>query len=278
MNSIRCGKFTLPLDRPRIVGILNVTPDSFSDGGKFFDSDRAIAHALRMARDGADMIDIGGESSRPGSARISPEEELRRILPVLDALADKLTIPISVDTSKPEVASACLARMPVIINDVYGLRDRKLREVIAYHHAPAIIMHMQGTPDTMQKNPSYGDVVREILEYLRTQAELARGEGIEQIIVDPGIGFGKTITHNLLLLKHLDRFKRLGYPIMIGVSRKSFLQKILGANSDDVLEGTLAASVIAAYNGADLIRVHDVAPMRRALAVAGEIKSGDFKI
>jgi len=273
MSAIRCGAYTISLDHPRIVGILNVTPDSFSDGGRFFDPARAVAHALSMAREGADIIDIGGESTRPGSIRVSADEELRRILPVLDALADELAIPISLDTSKPEVADACLARMPAIINDVYGLRDPAMREVIARHQAPVIIMHMQGTPDTMQKNPSYGDVVEEVIGYLGMQAQLARAAGIEQIIIDPGIGFGKTITHNLLLLKHLDRFKRLGYPLMVGVSRKSFLQKILGAGSDDVLEGTLAASVIAAYNGADLIRVHDVAAVRRALAVANAIRN-----
>jgi len=272
MNSIRCGKFTIPLDRPRIVGILNVTPDSFSDGGKFFDPVRAVAHARRMASEGADVIDIGGESSRPGSVRISADEELRRVLPVFDALADELAIPISVDTSKPEVAEECLKRMPVIINDVYGLRDEKMREVIARYRAPVIIMHMQGTPDTMQKNPSYGDVVEEVIGYLDTQARLARAAGIEQIIVDTGIGFGKTVKQNLLLLKHMHEFKRLGYPVMIGVSRKSFLQKISGTGSDDVLEGTLAASVIAAYNGADLLRVHDVAPVRRALTVAEAIR------
>lgn len=272
MELIHCGKFTVPLDRPRVVGILNVTPDSFSDGGKFFHRDHAVAHAFRMARDGADVIDIGGESTRPGSVRVSPDEELRRILPVLDALAPELAIPVSIDTSKPEVAEACLARMPVIINDVYGLRDEKMREVAARYRAPVIIMHMQGTPDTMQKNPSYGDVVEEVVGYLDTQVKLARAAGIEQIIVDPGIGFGKTLQHNLLLLKHLHEFKRLGYPLMVGVSRKSFLQRILGADSDDVLEGTLAASVLAAYHGADLLRVHDVAPVRRAIAITEAIR------
>lgn len=272
MDQIHCGEFTIPLDRPRVVGILNVTPDSFSDGGKFFHHDHAVVHALQMARDGADMIDIGGESTRPGSVRISPDEELRRVLPVLDALAGKLTIPISIDTSKSEVAEECLKRTPVIINDVYGLRDKRMREVAARYRAPVIIMHMQGTPDTMQKNPSYGNVVEEVVGYLDTQAKLARAAGITQVIVDPGIGFGKTVKHNLLLLKHLHEFKRLGYPLMVGVSRKSFLQKILGADSDDVFEGTLAASVLAAYHGANLLRVHDVAPVRRAIAITEAIR------
>ncbi|MFY9463372.1 MAG: dihydropteroate synthase, partial [Candidatus Sungiibacteriota bacterium] len=182
MSVIHCGKFTISFDRPRIAGILNITPDSFSDGGKFFTPTDAIAHARALVAAGADMIDMGGESSRPGSPRISIDEELRRIMPALDVLTKELQIPISIDTMKPEVADECLRRGAHIINDVSGLRDPAMREVIARHQAPAIIMHMQGTPDIMQKNPQYGDVVEEIIAYLGEQAALAREAGIEQII------------------------------------------------------------------------------------------------
>ncbi|MFY9463132.1 MAG: dihydropteroate synthase [Candidatus Sungiibacteriota bacterium] len=303
MSVIHCGKFTISFDRPRIVGILNVTPDSFSDGGKFFAPAAAITHAQDMIAEGADIIDIGGESTRPGSQRISVEEELGRILPVLDVLVKELPVPISIDTTKPEVAEKCLGRGAHIINDVSGLRDSRMREVAARLKAPVIIMHMQGTPDTMQKNPQYGDVVEEIIAYLGEQATMAKSAGIEQIIIDPGIGFGKTIQHNLAILAHLGEFRILGYPVMVGVSRKSFLQKIIGDNSfchsrengnpesmektgspiksgmtekyistHQTSEATLAAEAIARYNGADMIRTHDVAGCKRAIAIAGAIR------
>lgn len=279
MNSIHCGKFTILFDRPRIVGILNITPDSFSDGGKFLAPTDAIARAREMVSEGADMIDIGAESSRPGSQRISVEEELRRIVPVLDILVRELQVPISIDTMKPEVAEECLKTGASIINEVSGLRDPAMRAVAARFRAPVIIMHMQGTPDTMQKNPQYENVVEEIIVYLEQQAALAREAGIKQIIIDPGIGFGKTIAHNLAILRHLGEFRRLGYPVMIGVSRKSFLQKITvagaaaPAGAADIAVATLAAEAIARYNGADIIRTHDVAGARRAIAIAEAIRS-----
>ena len=273
MFPIHCGQFILSFDRPAVLGILNVTPDSFSDGGKFFTPTDAIAHARALAAAGADIIDMGGESSRPGSPRISTDEELRRITPVLDVLTKELEIPISIDTMKPEVADECLRRGAHIINDVSGLRDPAMREVIARHRASAIIMHMQGTPDTMQKNPQYENVVEEIITYVEKQAALAREAGIEQIIIDPGIGFGKTVQHNLAILRHLGEFRRLGYPVMIGVSRKSFLQKISGTATGDAAEATLAAEAIAGYNGADIIRTHDIAGARRALAIADAIRN-----
>lgn len=273
MQTLRCGNFTLSFDKPRIVGILNVTPDSFSDGGKFFAPADALARARVLQEEGADIIDIGGESTHPGSQRISVEEELHRVLSVLDAVVKEIPLPISVDTSKPEVAEECLKRGAHIINDVYGLRDPAMREVVARHKAPVIIMHMQGTPDTMQIKPTYQNVVEEIITYLDQQAALAKEEGVEQIIIDPGIGFGKTIEHNLTILNHLHEFRRLGYPVMVGTSRKSFIPKILGLGPEAVFEGTLASVAIAAYNGADLLRVHDVTACRRAIAIAGAIRS-----
>lgn len=276
MLRIRCGKKELVFDRPRVAGILNVTPDSFSDGGRFLESAAALDHARAMIAEGADMIDIGGESTRPGSRRISAEEELGRVLPVLAALAPESPVPISIDTTKPEVAEECLKRGADIINDVSGLRNPAMREVAARHLAPVIIMHMQGTPETMQKNPHYDRVVEEVMQYLEKQAAVAKKEGIDQIIVDPGIGFGKTVEHNLTILNRLHEFRQLGYPVMVGVSRKSFIQKILGIGSDATLEGTLAAAAIAAYNGADVLRVHDVAAGRRAVAIAEAIRSGRY--
>jgi len=272
MQTLRCKKFTIVFDRPRIAGILNVTPDSFSDGGKFLAPVDAIARARELVAEGADMIDIGAESTRPESRRISADEELGRILPVLDILAKELPVPISIDTMKSEVAEECLARGASIINDVSGLRDPAMREVVGRHQAPAIIMHMQGAPDTMQKNPQYENVVEEIIAYLEQQAILAKSAGIEQIIIDPGIGFGKTVQHNLAILRHAGEFRCLGYPVMIGVSRKSFLQKIIGVGADDMAEATLATEAIARYNGADMIRTHDVGAARRAVAIADAIR------
>ena len=273
MLSIYSGKFIVSFDRPRIVGILNITPDSFSDGGKFFTADAAIARARAMIAEGADMIDMGAESTRPGSERISAAEELRRILPVLDVLAKELLVPISIDTMKPEVAEECLKRRAHIINDVSGLRDPAMRAVAGRHRAPVIIMHMQGTPETMQINPQYENVIEEIIAHLKQQAALAKEAGIEQIIIDPGIGFGKTVQHNLAILAHLGEFRRLGYPVMIGVSRKSFLQKITGTGAGNVAEATVAAEAIAGYNGADIIRTHDVAGARRSIAIAEAIRN-----
>lgn len=273
MHIITCKEVTLTLDRPLIVGILNVTPDSFSDGGKFYKPDAAIAHAKQMIRYGADIIDIGGESTRPDSERISTEEELRRLLPVLNALVSKVKVPISIDTMKAEVAEECIKQGAHMINDVSGLRSEKMVEVIARHKVPVIIMHMAGTPETMQENPSYTNVIGEIKEYLKAQAEKAKAAGIEQIIIDPGIGFGKTLEHNLSLIKNLNEFKALGYPLLIGPSRKSFIGSILNLDVDDRLEGTLAAVTACILGGADIIRVHDVKECKRAAMVADTIKN-----
>jgi dihydropteroate synthase len=228
-----------------------------------------------MVAQGADIIDIGGESTRPGSRPVSVGEELGRVLPVLDSILGELSVPISIDTSKPAVADECIARGAHIINDVYGLRDPEMRRVAARRGAPVIIMHMKGTPETMQADPQYEDVASEVIGYLERQAALAREAGIEQIVVDPGIGFGKTLEHNLEILRRLGEFRRLDYPLMVGASRKSFLRKITGDGPDDTADATLASVAIAAYNGADLLRVHDVAPARRAVVVAAQIRGID---
>jgi len=272
-RQIRCKNHTLVLDHTLIVGILNVTPDSFSDGGQYFESGKAIAHAKQMVADGADIVDIGGESTRPGSERISKEEELRRVLPVLEALLAELSVPISVDTMKWEVAEECLKRGADMINDVTGLRDKKMAEVVAQFNVPVVIMHMAGTPETMQVSPRYENVIQEIKQYLKTQVEFAMRMGIEQVIIDPGIGFGKTLEHNLLIFKRLNEFRELGYPLLIGPSRKSFLQKILGLPAEDRLEGTLAAVTASVLNGGDIIRVHDVRACKRAVLVAEAIRN-----
>lgn len=278
MTTIAFKNLTLKLDRPLIMGILNVTPDSFSDGGKFFSPEKAIAHARQMIADGADIIDIGGESTRPNSIRISADEELRRVLPVLKVLLKETSVPISIDTMKPEVADRCLGAGAHMLNDVTGLRNQEMVNIAAKHNVPTIIMHMQGTPETMQLNPTYKNVVSDIKRYLKTQAKKAKAAGIEQIIIDPGIGFGKTIEHNLTIIKHLSKFKGLGYPLLIGPSRKSFIGKILNIGvPQHRLEGTLAAVTACVLNGADIIRLHDVKECKRAATIAHEIKNAsDF--
>lgn len=262
----------------KIVGTLNVTPDSFYDGGKFVAVDQAVAHAKRLVAQGADLIDIGGESSRPGSVRISAQEELDRVLPVVERLVPETNVPISIDTYKPEVANACLNAGAKLINDITGLRGlgeyRGMADVVAKHGALVCIMHMLGDPETMQHDPFYKDPIQEISEFLQKQVDVAKAAGIkdEQIILDPGIGFGKRLEDNLAIIKNLNAFKKLGYPVLIGVSRKSFLKQISGLEPEDRLEGTLAANVIAVMNGADYIRVHDVEANRRAIEVAEAIR------
>jgi len=271
-NILSCRDIKLKLNRPIIMGILNVTPDSFSDGGKFFSKEKAIAHAKQMVADGADIIDIGGESTRPNSTRISKEEELRRVLPVLKILLKEVKVPISIDTMKSEVAEACLTAGAHLLNDVTGLRNKKMVEVAARHNVPTIIMHMQGTPETMQLNPKYTNVIKEIKDYLLRQAKAAEKAGIKQIIIDPGIGFGKSLEHNLTIIKHLAQFQELGYPLLVGPSRKSFIGKILQVEADQRLEGTLAAVTACVLNGANIIRVHDVKESKRAAIIADAIK------
>lgn len=241
------------------MGVLNVTPDSFSDGGRFVDTDRAVAHAQAMARAGADIIDVGGESSRPGSQPVSAEEELRRVIPVIERLADLL---VSIDTTKAAVAEAALAAGARIVNDISALRfDPRMAEVVRAAGAGLVLMHMQGTPQTMQQNPRYDDVVSEVRAFLSERIRLAEAAGIArgQIAVDPGIGFGKTVEHNLKLLAHLDEFCSLGCALVVGVSRKSFIGKLLGRDVHERLAGSLAAAAWAVARGANVVRAHDVA-------------------
>jgi len=261
--------------RTHIVGVLNVTPDSFSDGGKFFDKARAIEHALRMTEEGADIIDIGGESTRPGSDSISVEEELHRVIPVIEAVSAKVSVPISIDTYKSAVARQALDAGATIVNDISGMTfDPEMAGIVAQYGATVVIMHMKGTPKTMQVDPVYGDVIGEIGEFLQQQAQVAEAHGISQIIVDPGIGFGKKLEHNLEIFRRLDELTTLGYPLMIGPSRKSFIGMILDLPVDSRIEGTAAAIAVSIFNGANLIRVHDVQAMKRVAQVVDAIKTG----
>lgn len=259
--------------RTMIMGVLNVTPDSFSDGGLFFDSAKAVEHALQMIQDGADIIDIGGESTKPGSDPVSESEEIRRVKPVIERLVKETSVPISIDTYKPRVAEECLRAGARIVNDVSGLRNEEMIKVVAQYKVPVVIMHMKGTPKSMQENPVYRDVVQEIKEFFRERIKAAREAGIQDIILDPGIGFGKTVEHNLQILKRLGEFKELGFPILIGTSRKSFIWKLNDdAPAEQRLEGSLASMVIAIMNGAAMVRVHDVKPAKKAVQVADAIK------
>jgi dihydropteroate synthase len=271
-RELRCGSFVLRFDRPLIMGVLNVTPDSFSDGGRFVDFDRAVEHGRQMVADGADIIDVGGESSRPGAQTVPVGEELERIRPVIERLAAEIRVPISVDTYKAKVAEEAFKAGATIMNDITGLTDRKMVKVAADHGAPVVVMHMKGTPKTMQKEPHYSDVVAEVSNFLRDRIEFAHDMGVNETIVDPGIGFGKTTAHNLEILRRLGEFKALGRPILVGPSRKAFIGNVTGLPVDARLEGTLAAIAIAVHNGADIVRVHDVAECRRAAQVAYAIR------
>jgi len=263
----------LAADKTLIMGVLNVTPDSFSDGGKFIDVDKAVAYAKQMVSDGAFIIDVGGESSRPGSDPISEEEELKRVIPVIEKLVDEISVPISIDSTKPTVVKAALEKGASIVNDINGLRDDEMISVVASFNVPVIIMHMQGSPKSMQDNPSYTDVVSEVKEFLQLQASKAEDAGISTIILDPGIGFGKKLEDNLKLIKHLDKIKELGYPVMVGASRKSFIEMITGAKMDERIPGTLAAHSIAVLKGADILRVHDVKEAKQAAEIVDAIKN-----
>jgi dihydropteroate synthase len=255
------------------MGIVNVTPDSFSDGGEFLDPEAAIAHGRELVQQGADVLDIGGESTRPGAEAVGAEEEQRRVVPVIEGLADA-GAPISIDTAKSEVAAAAIDAGATIVNDVTALgAEPDLAPLCAERGVEVVLMHMQGTPRTMQENPTYDDVVDDVKAFLAERIEHATGQGIaeEKIWVDPGIGFGKTLEHNIQLLRRLRELLTLGRPLLVGPSRKSFLGKITGAPVDERLGATVAACVIAAANGADWVRVHDVGPVREGLVAAEAI-------
>lgn len=267
-------------ERTLVMGILNITPDSFSDGGTYLDSEAAIARALEIEREGADIIDVGGESTRPGATPITAEEELRRILPVIQVLRGKLRVPISVDTQRADVAQAALAAGAEILNDVSGLRtDARLGEVARHARAPLILMHMRGTPRTMQRGHFARDVIRDVMTGLRESIARARRAGLAraQILVDPGIGFGKTFEQNFEILARLPEFARLGFPIVIGTSRKAFLGKALAEPGgptvppDERLPGTAATVTASILGGAHIVRVHDVAEMVRVARVADRV-------
>ncbi len=269
------GRRVIRLDRgPLIMGVLNVTPDSFSDGGRYLDPGAAVDHALAMAEQGADLIDVGAESSRPGSEPVEEAEELRRLMPVLTRLGRELPIPLSVDTTKAGVARRALDVGAAIINDISALRlDPELAGVVAESGAGLVLMHMQGTPKTMQQAPRYDDVVEDVLAFFRARLAAAEAAGIgrEQIILDPGVGFGKTLAHNLALLDRLDRFCALGRPVLVGVSRKAFIGEITGRPVGERLAGTAAAVAVAVLRGARIVRVHDVAPIRDVVRVVDAI-------
>jgi len=259
-----------------IMGILNITPDSFSDGGQHFDADNAVEHALQLVEDGADIIDIGGESTRPGSEAVPLEEELRRTLPVIKALSSRIKAPISIDTCKAEVARRAIDAGASIVNDISGLRfDAGMAGVVAASRVPVVVMHIKGTPRDMQVSPVYEALIPELMDYLRESIRLATDAGIDEkrIIVDPGIGFGKTFDHNLQILNRLGELAALQKPLAVGVSRKAFIGKVLGgAPPAERLEGTAAAVAISIFNGADIVRVHDVREMAKVAKVADAIK------
>jgi dihydropteroate synthase len=257
------------------MGVLNVTPDSFSDGGLFVHPEAAVRQGVAMAAEGAAIVDVGGESTRPGSDAVSVDQETERVVPIVEALLGRVAARVSVDTSKAEVARRALAAGAAIVNDVTALRaDPEMAGVVADAGCPICLMHMLGAPKTMQDDPRYGDVVGEVLRFLEERLAFAVAEGVreEQVLLDPGIGFGKTLEHNLLLLRHLDRFVELGRPIVLGTSRKRFLGAILDAEPQDRLFGTVATTVMGALAGAAVFRVHDVRPNVEALRVTEAVR------
>jgi dihydropteroate synthase len=267
-SPIDIGNIHFDFSRPYIMGILNVTPDSFSDGGNFFSRDIAIEHALRMQEEGADIIDIGGESTRPGSDPVSAEEELKRVIPVIEAILPKLKIPISIDTCKAEVAEKALDAGAAMINDVTGLRgDDKMAALASSCNVPVVIMHMKGKPKTMQKNPKYDDLIGEISDYFEGSIRIAENAGLprDKLILDPGIGFGKTYDHNFELIRNLGEFNKFGLPLLVGASRKRFLSIDNKYPETERLEQSLAVACAAVENGANFVRVHDVLSTKKAL-------------
>lgn len=270
---LNCAGKILSFDVPRIMGIVNVTPDSFSDGGQHSTTESAISHALRLLSEGADVLDIGGESTRPGAQEISETEELQRVIPVIEALAKKIEIPIAVDTSKPGVMRAAVKAGASIINDVFALRRDDALEVAAELKVPVILMHMQGEPHSMQAAPHYDDAVAEVHSFLTQRIFACEMAGISKknIVIDPGFGFGKSLEHNLALLAQLQKFVELGVPVLAGLSRKSMIGSLTGRDIHERVYGSVAAALIAAQNGAKIIRVHDVAATVDALKILNAV-------
>jgi len=273
-----CAGRPLTLDRPRVVGILNLTPDSFSDGGRYGSVEAAVEQGLRMAEEGADMLDIGGESTRPGADGVSVEEELRRVIPVIEQLAARTTLPLAIDTSKPQVMRAAVAAGAGMINDVYALRHEGALDAVASLGVPVCLMHMQGEPRSMQDAPHYDDVVGEVHRFLADRLFACELAGIDRrkVMVDPGFGFGKALEHNLELLRALERFGDLGSGVYVGLSRKSMIGTLTGRKQpDERAAGSAVAALIAVQRGARMVRVHDVAVTVDALAVWQAVKAGD---
>jgi dihydropteroate synthase len=258
-----------------VMGVLNVTPDSFSDGGRFLDAEQAIAHGLQMVAEGAAVLDVGGESTRPGSESVSTAEQVRRVVPVIEGLVQRVDVPISVDTCDADVARAALAAGAALINDITAFSDDRMASLAAVSEVPVVLMHMQGTPTTMQSEPQYDDVVGEVLHFLLERAKRAESFGIpsERIFVDPGIGFGKTLSHNLSLLKYIDRFVATGYRVLVGTSRKRFIASLTGREEPrDRVFGTAATVALCAAAGVSLVRVHDVAAMYDVVRVTAAVQ------
>lgn len=273
--SLQCGRQALKLDAPKIMAIINVTPDSFSDGGKLGSTRMAVDYALRMVEQGADLLDIGGESTRPNAEPVSVVDELARVIPVIEALAAAVTVPISIDTSKPEVMRAAVAAGAGFINDVYALRRDGALEAAAELDVPVCLMHMLGQPGTMQQDVHYDDVLVQVRQFLTERLFACEMAGIarKNLVIDPGFGFGKHLQHNLAMLANLDYFKQLGVPVLAGVSRKSMIGQIIGREVGGRVIGSVAAALLAAQNGAQIIRVHDVAETRDALAVLSAVNA-----
>ena len=273
---LQCGRFRLTLDRPLIMGVINVTPDSFSDGGLYLSTAAAVAHARQLIAEGADLLDVGGESTRPGAAPVTLEEERRRVLPVLEALAGA-GVPLSVDTQKPELMRAAVAAGAAMVNDVNGFQAPGALAAVADSNCAICIMHKQGDPQTMQQAPQYADVVAEVRGYLQQRIAAAERAGIarDRIVVDPGFGFGKALDHNLELLRRLDSIAALQVPVLAGLSRKSMIGRLTGRDAGDRVAGSVAAALLAVQRGAAIVRVHDVAATRDALAVWQAVSAGD---
>ncbi len=273
---LRCGEHSLALDRPRVMGVLNVTPDSFSDGGRFLEADSARAHARRMVEEGADLIDIGGESSRPGAEPVSADEEIARVVPVIEALAGEVDAPLSVDTCKPQVMRAAVAAGAGMINDIQALQAPGALAEAAALGVPICLMHMQGEPRTMQQRPHYDDVAGEVAGFLRARVEAAEAAGVprERLVLDPGFGFGKALAHNYELLRRLDAVVGLGLPVLVGISRKSMVGRLLERGVEERLAGSLAAAAVATFQGAAIVRAHDVAATADAVRVAAAAAQG----
>ena len=270
---LHCGQFTLDLTSPRVMGILNVTPDSFSDGGHYLQTDIAVTQAYKFIEEGADIIDIGGESTRPNAEPVSLQEELDRVIPVIESLASKIDIPISIDTYKPAVMHAAIAAGASIVNDVKALQEAGAIEAVANADVAVCLMHMQGEPRNMQDDPHYDDVVEDVVTFLLDRVAICEQAGIKKnrLLIDPGFGFGKTRMHNITLIQQLNTLVNTGYPVLVGLSRKSVLGQITGNDIDARLYVSVSAAVVSAINGAKILRVHDVKATVEALKVVTAI-------